>query len=421
MTTHLELNAWINSSGASDTSWPRQGLEADRIFSLDHYIQSAEIARRGVFSNVFMSDRPQLLIDKTTRPEQLFDPAVLFSAVLSRVPDIGAIITATTSYSDPYTLARSIQSLNLLFPGRIGWNIVTSWHPEIAANFSNATLPDRDTRYDKAEEFVDVVLKLWESWEYPWGPGDLKSYGTPQAIDHQGPYFSVKGPLNLPRAPWGRPKLVQAGGSVKGVNLGARHADYIYAPLSSRSGCRDFRTALHTAARGFGRGPGNLPKVLPTLSPVLFSSEAEIARFKREWAESHPLSVQDLNGAAFLLGVDRSRTPDHAVLTEADFGDAGLSSLPVGVVVAARRKALDAGLTLAEFAAGEKLPGRISTPEETVHFMLDYLQAGAVDGFTISSLNLPDDLAQFVDQVVPLLQRAGHYPTDYRGLASQAA
>jgi len=413
MTRLIDLNAWINSSGAGDSSWPRKGLQADAIFTLEHYVNAARIAHRGVFSNVFMSDRPQLLIGEGLRPEQTFDPFVLFPAILAQVPDIGAIITATTQYNHPYTLARAVQSLNLLFPGRVGWNIVTSWHPEIAANFGQTELPDRATRYERAEEFVDTVLALWNSWSYPWGEGELKAWGTPTPINHAGRHFSVRGPLNLPAAPWGRPKLVQAGGSVAGIGLGARHADVVYAPLSSREGSRAFRAELHAAARAAGRAENDLPRVLPPISPILFASEHEIAAFRRDHAEAHPVTEADLAGAAALLGVDPAHTAPDAPLTEADFGDTTQAVIPIGVVLAKRREALDGGFSLRSFAAAQKIEGMATTPEALSQFILDWFHAGAADGFTISPLALPDDLETFVDQVIPLLQRSGFYPRDY--------
>lgn len=409
--------------GAGDGSWPRKGLQADAIFTLDHYVNAARIAHRGVFTNVFMSDRPQLVVEDGVRPEQLFDPFVIFPAILAQVPDIGAIVTATTQYNEPYTLARAVQSLNLLFPGRIGWNVVTSWHPAISANFNDIALPDRAARYARAEEFVEVVLKLWESWPYEWGEGELKSFGTPRPIDHKGTYFNVKGPLNLPVAPWGRPRIVQAGGSVAGIGLGARHADVVYAPLSSLEGTRAFRTELHEAARAAGRAETDLPRLLPPISPILLSSEAEIAAWRRSHAEAHPLTGADLQGAATLLGLAPGTDPDKP-LTEADFAETKDAVIPIGVILARRRQALDAGQSLRAFAEDASIPGRPGTPEETAGFILDWFRAGAVDGFTVSPLNLPDDLEPFVDQVVPLLQKSGLYPRDYdqrRAAAASAA
>lgn len=415
MSRRLELNAWINSSGASDRSWPRRGLEADAIFTLDHYVNVARSAHRGVFSNIFMSDRPQLLIGPDKRPEQLFDPFVLFPAILAQVPDIGAIVTATTSYSEPYTLARAIQSLNLLFPGRIGWNVVTSWHPEIAANFSDRDLPDRAARYARAEEFVEIVLRLWDSWDYPWGAGDLKSHGAPAAIAHKGDHFAVRGPLNLPRAPWGHAKIVQAGGSQGGIALGACHADYIYSSLSSFEGSRAFRTELHSAARATGRREDDLPKLIPAFSPIIFSTEAEVAAFRRHHAEAHPVTEADLAAAAAVLGVDRGRTGDDTLLAASDFSDAVPSVVPVGNVNAKRRLALDGRHSLRSHVQAERIPGRPGTPESTAKFMREWFEGGAVDGFTISAPKLPDDLVIFVDEVVPILQDVGVYPRDYHG------
>ena len=407
----LEFNAWINSSGSADDSWPRAGKPLARIFELDYYLHVARVAHRGVFSNIFLSDRPQLLMDEKTRPEQTFDPYVLLAAVLGQVPDIGGIVTASTTYSDPYTLARQIQSLNLLTKGRIGWNIVTSWHPAIAGNFSDAGLPDRQARYERAEEFVEVVLKLWESWQFPWG-NENGSYGTAKPIHHKGKHFSVAGPLNLPAAPWGRPILVQAGGSSSGMELAGRYADYIYAPLGSLEGSIAFRRELRQAALAAGRPTTSLPKVLPAISPVILSSEAEVAAYLRDLRERSPVTGDDLASAASSLAVVAGTDPDKP-LRSGDFVASPQSVIPIGAVNAKRSRALAGGLSLRGFAALEKQPEVIGTPTAIADFIVDWWQREAVDGFTISGSYLPDDLERFVEVVVPVLQARGHYPDSY--------
>lgn len=424
MTQYLELNAWINSSGSANDSWKRPDLPLDRIFTLDYYVENARIAHRGVFSNIFMSDRPQLLIDENTRPEQTFDPFVLFAAVLSQVPDIGAIVTASTTYGDPYTLARQLQSLNLLTRGRIGWNVVTSWHPEIAANFSAQGLPDRKARYERAEEFVDVVHRLWDSWHYPWNGGEKGQspfYGDVRPINHHGAHFDVEGPLNLPAPSWGRPKIVQAGGSRDGVALAARYADYVYAPSASLEGSRAFRSELREAAQALGRRSDQLPRLMPAISPIVRSTEAEVAALKREKLDAAPVTGEDIERLAKLLGIDLERTGAEKVLSPADFGDVSQSVIPIGVVRAKRAVALDNGLSLRGLAEIEKLPGLIATPEGIADHLVSWWQSGAADGFTISALYLPGDLETFVNEVVPILQRRGVYPSSYEDVRSRNA
>jgi FMN-dependent oxidoreductase (nitrilotriacetate monooxygenase family) len=422
MTKHIELNAWINSSGSADDSWLRPGQPLSRIFTLDHYIHNARIAHRGVFSNIFMSDRPQLLIGEDTRPEQTFDPVVLFSAVLAQVPDIGAIVTASTTYSDPYTLARQIQSLNLLSNGRVGWNIVTSWHPEIAANFSAKGLPDRKSRYERAEEFVDVVLKLWDSWHFPWdGKTSGPSYGNVRPINHHGANFDIAGPLNLPAAPWGRPSIVQAGGSSDGIRLAARHADYVYMPSGSLQGSRAFRNELHDAARAYGRQDGNLPRIMPAISPIVKSTQSEVADFKRAILEANPVTDDDVEKLARTLGVDLALTARNRPLTLSDFHDVSDSIIPIGVVRSKRAIAVDNNFSLTALAESEKLPGLIGTPTAIADHIVEWWQAGAADGFTISPLYLPDDLETFVEQVIPILQKKGVYPNGYTNTRKHAA
>ncbi|MFT4190736.1 MAG: LLM class flavin-dependent oxidoreductase, partial [Comamonas sp.] len=344
----IELNAWINASGDAEDSWLLPGRDPGRIFTLAHYVEAARIAHRGVFGNVFTSDRPQLVIDAHTRPEHTLDPVALFSALLAQVPDIGAIVTASTTYSDPYTLARQIQSLNLLSGGRAAWNVVTSWNPAIAANFSDQALPDRAARYARAEEFIEVVLKLWDSWQFPWGApaSELVVPGRVRPIDHRGTHFSVAGPLNVPQAPGGRPRLLQAGGSPAGIRLAARFADDVYAPPGSLAGARALRQELHAAARALGRPEDRLPRLIPVLVPILCASEAEAAALRQAHAEAAPVTEAELDALAALLGVERARTAADRPLRPEDFGDVSASVVPIGAIRAKRALALDEGLSL---------------------------------------------------------------------------
>ena len=414
-TDQIELNAWLNSSGAADDSWLAPDKPLGRIFTLEHYEQAARIAHRGVFSNIFLSDRPQLIISEQERPEHILDPVALISALLSRVPDIGGVITSSTTYNDPYTLARQVQSANLLSGGRVGWNIVTSWNPAIADNYTATGLPSRAERYARAFEFVEVVTRLWESWHFPWTEADRRPdepyYGTPAAIDHAGTYFNVKGPLNVPLGPTGRPFIVQAGGSDEGINLAARYADLVYAARSSREGTKAFRAHLHETARGYGRTA--LPRVVAAISPIIVSSEAEAAEQRRQFAEELVPSAADEARIARTIGVDPAKTDRTRRLTADDFQPIGESIVPLGVVRAKIRLALDKGFSLAELARHEIQPSLIGTPRQVADFVLDWWLDEAVDGFTVSPNRLPEDLELFVDQVVPLLQATPYYASSY--------
>lgn len=409
----IELNAWLNSSGDAPDSWLRPGRDPARIFTLEHYVHAARTAYRGVFGNVFTSDRPQLVIGENQRPEHTLDPFVLFASVLAQVPDIGGIITASTTYSEPYTLARQIQSLHLLSGGRIAWNIVTSWNPAIAANYSNQPLPDRESRYARAEEFVEVVLRLWESWRFEWDGS--AGHGQPQPIHHRGAHFHVAGPLNVPTAPWGRPRLVQAGGSDAGIALAARHADAVYAPSSSLQATQALRKRLRDAARAIGRAENHLPQLVPVLIPILTDSEAKADALKKEWLQALADDPQALQQKAELaaeqLGV-RHRDFDRPLQAE-DFGDPTGSIIPIGSLQARCQRALDEKLSLRDLVQHEALPGLIGTPEQIAHHIVQWFRAEAVDGFTIIPRYLPDDLEVFVDTVIPLLQESGHYPRSY--------
>lgn len=409
------LNAWINSSGSADDGWRRDDLPLERIFDLEYYVSAAEIAHRGVFSNVFLSDRPQLIIDETKRPEHTIDPLILLSAVLARVPDIGGIVTATTTYSSPYTLARQLQSANLLTEGRIGWNVVTTWHPAVAANYGGSDLPGRETRYARAEEFLRIVSNLWSSWDFPWSRplgDDEPFFGTVRAIDHRTPAFEVAGPLNVPAYRGRRPFIVQAGGSDRGIALAGAWADMVYATVSSPASTAQFRDRLKKAATAAGRTDS--PLLVPAISPAILSTEAEVDALRDdEDARAADRAAEEIQSLAERLGVDLSQVGTTEPLRPENIRIPANPVLPLGVLNALAVDAITHGWSLAELARAQHRNPFAGTPEQVAAQIDQWWTDDIVDGFTISPQRLPDDLGLFVDTVVPLLQESGHYPREY--------
>lgn len=418
---HLLLNAWLNSSGAANDSWLSPGRDPARIFDLSYYVANAAVAREGIFANVFLSDRPQLVIDDRTRPEHTVDPMVLLPAVLSHVPDIGAVVTATTTYNSPYTLARQLQTANVLTRGRIRWNVVTTWHPAVAANYGIADLPDREARYRRAEEFIDIVVRLWDSWRFPWsdaprpaGPrGSGHAYGVVEPISYHSDAFSVAGPLNVPAYEGQRPLIVQAGGSERGIALAGRWADLVYAQGSSKQATAAFRARLNEAARRAGRTDGG-PLLLPAISPTIVSTEAEAEALRRERLESATDTAREREATlAARLGIDLERFDPRTPLRRSDIAIPQDSIYPIGAITALAERAIEGSLTLQQLAREQSSDDFIGTPEQFAATLAEWWDDEVADGFTISSPRLPDDLRLFVDTVVPLLQASGRYPRDY--------
>ncbi|MDV2476609.1 LLM class flavin-dependent oxidoreductase [Rhodococcus zopfii] len=261
----LTLAASIVGAGASARAWNWPGTKWNRFADWEHYRRSAEIARSGILDAVFVSDHPALQRDSSRSPGHLFDPITLFSAIAGAVPDIGFVLTASTSYNSPYNLARRLASLDTISGGRVIFNAVASFNPDIAANFTADGLLDREDRYRKADEFLEVVKKLWLSWDAPDGPeptGPLWDETTARVIDHHGEFFDVRGPLNVPVGPQGYPVISQAGASEQGIDFAGKHAEIVYAALLSKQAALDYTATLDAAARAHGR-PADSIRLFP--------------------------------------------------------------------------------------------------------------------------------------------------------------
>lgn len=276
----LYLSVAINSTGSAGQSWAWPGTDWTRFSRFNHYLRSAQLAHEGVFDIVFVSDHPALQSDNTSRPLHSLDPTVLFSAIAATVPDIGFLLTASSSYNAPYNLARRLASLDHISGGRVIWNVVSSFNPDIAANFGAAPLPPRAERYRRADEFVQVVKKLWLSWDTPAGKAPtqrLWDETTARTIDHAGEFFHVRGPLNVPIGPQGHPVISQAGASDAGLDLAAKHADIVYAALLHKQAAFHYKARLRERALAHGRDPDSI-RLIPGLVVVLGETREEAYR-----------------------------------------------------------------------------------------------------------------------------------------------
>ncbi|MET0901321.1 MAG: NtaA/DmoA family FMN-dependent monooxygenase [Mycobacterium sp.] len=416
----LFLSVAVNSTGSAGKSWAAPGTSWGRFSDWDHYLRSAQLARDGGFDIVFLSDHPALQRDNTSRPLHSFDPTVLFAAIAASVPDIGFFLTASSSYNSPYNLARRLATLDHISGGRVIWNVVSSFNPDIAANFGDAPLPPRAERYRRADEFLDVVKKLWLSWDTPDGetPADtVWDETTARRVDHHGEFFDVAGPLNVPIGPQGHPVIAQAGASAAGVDLAAKHADIVYASLLHKQAAFAYKAQLQERAIAHGRDPDAL-RLMPGLT-VITGDTREHAYRKHEALHGHhsedglltdSLTQTALFGSNHGLDPDQILDPQLFAYTEDQFR-------PVGFVRA-----------FAELAAAEPITARqlvrrvegghrlaIGTPADVAETILDWWRDGAVDGFNIHIPVLPDGIAEFNRDVMPLLRAAGAVTDTYQG------
>ncbi|MDG4667637.1 NtaA/DmoA family FMN-dependent monooxygenase [Mycobacterium sp. 236(2023)] len=420
MTRRLFLSAAINSTGSAGRSFAAPGTNWGRFADWNHYLTSARLAREGIFDIVFVSDHPALQRDNRSRPLHSFDPTVLFASVAAAVPDIGFFLTASSSYNSPYNLARRLATLDHISGGRVIWNVVSSFNPDIAANFSAAPLPQRADRYRRADEFLDVVKKLWLSWDTPEGPtpaDTLWDLDTARPIHHHGEFFDVAGPLNVPIGPQGHPVIAQAGASQAGIDLAAKHADIVYASLLHPQAAFDYRAQLADAAARHGR-PADDIRLMPGLT-VILGETREAAYRKHEALHGHRgedgLIADFLKRTAVLdlstdLDPDKPLSPELFTYTEDQFR-------PVGFV------RTFAELTTLETITPRQLVRRvegghrlaIGTARDVADDILRWWRDGAVDGFNIHIPVLPDGIAEFNREVIPLLQAEGAFPTAYDG------
>lgn len=418
----LTLGAAIHGTGSGALSWKWPGTKWNRFNDFDFYRRSAEIARRGVLDAVFVSDHPALSRDSSRAPVHVFDPTVLFAAIAGAVPDIGFVLTASSTYNSPYNLARRLASLDTISGGRVIWNAVANFNPDIAANFGAAGLPSREERYRRANEFVEVVKDLWLSWDTPVGEipdGPLWDETTARTIDHHGEFFDVTGPLNVPIGPQGHPVIAQAGGSERGIDFAGRHAEIVYAAVLTKEEAYTYAAKLEARAVAHGR-PADSIRLFPGLGVVLGDTREEALR--RHVALSGAddednliaefVNRQRVNNPAFPERLD----PDRPLKPEW-FASHDDQKRPIGFSQAIHDLVAAEGITARQIvrrtgpAGGHRL--LIGTPRDVADDILDWWSSGAVAGFNVHLPLLHDDLERFVDQVVPILQSEGAFPRQY--------
>lgn len=415
----LHLNANVIPSGRHNAAWRLQE-RPDSVVDIEGFLEIARIAERGTFDAVFFADQPALDDSAAFRPWQALDPTILLTAMAGATSHVGLVATTSTTFDHPYHVARRFASLDHVSGGRAAWNIVTTQHNAAAGNFGLVDLPPHQDRYRRAEEFVEVVVRLWDSW----GQGALVAdpatgryvdLSRTRRIDHVGELFSVRGPLQVPPTPQGRPVIVQAGDSDSSQKLGARWADALFTIQRTIEGGRDFYARVKTLAEGFGRDPQNLI-VLPGLYPVVGSTEAEARARKREMDDLLDVEDERLKLAA-RFGIAPERLPLDRELPE-DILDNISPHVTRGFVENIVREARRDRLTVRDILGRNPLGGHrlvIGTPEQIADDMELWFTTGAADGFNLNMDAYPTGLSLFVDHVVPELRRRNLFRTEYAG------
>jgi len=415
----LRLNAYLRNSGYHESAWKVSDADPAAVLDLDWYVQLARIAEEAAIEAIFLPDSPgEAEFRSEYLPRSFIDPVQLLTAVAVATERVGLIATASTTYSSPWDLARRFATLDFLSSGRAGWNIVTTVERAAAANFGELAHPAREERYARADEFVQVVLALWDSWEDDAFVGD-KTTGTwadptklhPPRFD--GSWFHVASYLPFPRSPQGHPFLAQAGSSPAGVALAAKYADGVFTPQSDIASGQRFRALLREQAAAAGRDADHV-SALPGLSFVLGSTEAE-AHAQRQALEDAASGEFRWRNLANLAGLDFQTIDPDAPFPPELLAAAPKTSFGATIYELATREPTTFRAVAAQVSA---LPGGldfVGTPEQLADLVTEWYLAEACDGFTLMPHILPDELTTFVREVAPILERRGLRTGEYAG------
>lgn len=420
MSKQLHLNAFLMGVGHHEAAWRHPRTQSDNVLSVGHFQDLGRIAESGLLDSVFFADGLAVGPRVKHNTQAVFEPITLLTAIASVTERIGLIATASTGYHPPYTLARSFASLDHISGGRAGWNIVTSGGADEAANFGLDATPDHAGRYRRAQEFVDVATALWDSWEDDAVVLDTQSglFADPDKvhrIDHDGPLFQVRGPLNSPRSPQGRPLLVQAGSSESGKDFAARYAEAVFTAQRTIDEGVAFYRDVKARAVAYGRSADEL-KILPGIVPYIGPTADAARELEQEFTDliSPEHSLRQLSE---MLGVDLTA---HAL-------DAPLPTLPPLdqiqgnksryqlVKDLATQESLTVRQLITKLGGGRGHRTFAGTAEQVADNLQEWFEAGAADGFNVMPPYLPGGLENFVTQVVPILQRRGLFRTEYSG------
>ena len=412
----MRLGAFFSGMGSNMASWRHPEAVADGAINLDYYKTLTRKAETAKMDFVFFGDG--LYISEKSHPIFLtrFEPLTLLAALAGDTTHIGLAATLSTTYSDPYTVARQFASIDHISNGRAGWNIVTSPLEGSALNYSKPEHPEHDLRYRMADEYMEVTKGLWDSWEddafiRDKDTGEFFDPTKMHRLNHKGEFYSVQGPLNIHRSKQGRPVLIQAGSSEAGKEFAARHADAVFAGQGSLEGAAAFYQEIKRRGAKFGRHPDEI-LILPGCAPIVGRTQEEAEQKYQEIANLVFIDdalnylgryFNDLDFTQFEL--------DEPFPDLGDFGRNGWESTTDRI----KQLAIEENLTLRQMALRETTPKTvfIGTPVQVADTMQAWFEGGGADGFMVNPTVLPVGFNDFVDYVVPILRARGLFRTEY--------
>ena len=423
MKRQLHLNLFIHSRGHHEASWRHSAASPLALTDIRYYQDLAQRAEAALFDSIFLADQLALGDDVAQAARTWLEPITVLAAVAVATNRIGMVATASTTYTEPFNLARQFGSLDHISNGRVAWNIVTSWLATAAGNFGGEGQLTHAERYARGEEYMTVVQALWDSWAEDTVVDDRATGVYARAdrirpINHTGEYYQVTGPLNMPRCPQGRPVLVQAGSSDTGRRFAARHAEAVFTAHMEKATAQAFYADLKALVAAEGRAPNNV-LILPGLSPMIAATEAEAQRLVREINELSDPEVGRKRLSGRFGGHDFSHLPLDRPLKSEDFPvpssvEAARSRTEV-ILSLVRREKPTLRQLLASLAGARGHFTFAGTPEQVADLIEDWFTDGAADGFNIMPPVLPAMLDVFSAEVIPLLQQRGLFRTVYTG------
>ncbi|RMO68042.1 LLM class flavin-dependent oxidoreductase [Pseudomonas syringae group genomosp. 3] len=418
----MKLGAFLMATGHHVAAWRHPDVPADAGLDFKHYRHLAQVAEAAKFDTLFVADSVAAatgdIASRMARSDH-FEPLTLLSALSAVTDHIGLIATATTTYNEPYHVARKFASLDHLSGGRAGWNLVTSDAAAEAQNFGRAEHVGHAERYSRAREFHHVVTGLWDSWTDDAftrnkASGEYYDPAKVHVLDHVGEHFSVKGPLNVARSPQGQPVVVQAGSSEVGRDLAAQTAEVVFTAQTSLASAQAFYADIKGRLSAYGRDADSL-KVMPGVFIVVAETEA-LAKHK---FESFQDLVEPQVGVALLgrmLGnFDLSGYPLDGPLPELPLTDSGQRSRQKLLTELADQENLTLAQLGRRIAGGRGHYSLIGTPAQIADELQTWFEHGAADGFNVLVPHLPGGLEDVAQLLVPELQRRGLFRTEYEG------
>ncbi|WP_033748498.1 LLM class flavin-dependent oxidoreductase [Pantoea sp. NGS-ED-1003] len=410
----LRLGLFVQPVGHHVSGW-RLTEELGAPTDIDWLIRLAQKAEAGRFDLFFVGDALATSMYRLPSTMARLEPLTMLSAVAVNTRRIGLAATASTTFSDPFTMARTFSSLDHISRGRAAWNVVTSFSADVAKNFSRDDMPNHAERYARAREFLQVTSKLWEGWEEGAVEPDPASgqyfvNDKINSINHVGEHFQVQGPLNITRSPQGRPVIIEAGSSADGQQLAAETAEVVFTAAASLEEAQAFYQSQKAQVAAAGRNPDHVV-IMPGVMPIVGRTR-EAA--KALWKELNTLVDIDngLKQLSLRFGMDLSSYPLDGPVPEVPLGEGNQSRVKLMTDMAKREN-----LTLRELAAiaagsrGHRVI--VGTAEDIADDFQLWLEQGGADGFNIMPAIMPEQLDLFVELVIPELRRRGLFPTDY--------